>query len=415
MLRILCISHCLPHPATSGGNQRTALLLRALAEFGATDLIQVCRHGPVSSALFEYCREKFHLLCAIEPLERGKFGPWRLFRPLHPTLVDRLAQVFGDQAITYRPDPRVREAVIEAMSRRHYDLIVGRLLYPTAMADVLQNSARVPVVIDLDDVDQLVARENIKASTPWFRRLVFSRQRPQIERATPPLLAAAAHLWVSASGDAHTLESARCSVLPNIPYTEAAEMTEPCPPHDDSQELLFVGLLAYTPNVEGVEHFLARCLPQVRRAVPGVTVRIVGAGLKPRIARRWARLPGVNVVGYAADLREEYRRCAFAIVPVLRGGGTKIKAIECFAFGRTCVVTPHGHRGLEALLRHGECLWRADDAAEFADGCVQLLNNPHLRGTLAESGRRLVERTYSFSHFRGIIGETLQGLGLIGS
>jgi glycosyltransferase involved in cell wall biosynthesis len=413
VLRILCITHCLPYPPTTGGSQRTALLLRALAQYGMTDLIQVCRYGPMQPALFEYCRGRFNLIAAIEPVHRGKYKPWNLVRPLRPKIVDRLARVLGDQTIMYRPDPRVRQAVQKAMSDTEYDVIIGRYLYPVAMADLLKNQADIPVLVDLDDVDHIVARENANRSTPWVRRVVYSMHRPQIERVVPPLLNAASHLWVSAVDDARNLGSAKISVLPNIPYSESDQMIEPCPPCDDSKQILIVGMLSYMPNTEGIEHFLTQCWPHIRRAVPDATVRIIGGGLNARTSERWARFPGIEVGGFVADLRAEYQRCAFSIVPVQRGGGTKIKAIECFAYGRTCVVTPHGHRGIESILRHGESLWRGSDDAEFTEGCIQLLKNADSRNALAEVGRQLVNDNYSIKHFRNVIGAALNGLGLL--
>jgi glycosyltransferase involved in cell wall biosynthesis len=326
-------------------------------------------------------------------------------------MVDRLARALGDQTIVYRPDPKVAQVVREAMQRNHYDVIVGRYLYPVAMAGLL-NQGQVPVLVDLDDVDHVVARGNTDRSTPWVRRFVYSIHRPQIERAVPPLLNAASHLWVSAVDDVPYLGSSNYSVLPNIPYTESDEMIDPCPPADDSKRILFVGMLSYKPNSEGLEHFITRCWPRIRSMVPDATLRIVGNGLDARTRERWMDLPGIDVAGYVDDLRAEYQRCAFVIVPVQRGGGTKIKAIECFAYGRTCVVTPHSHRGIQSTLRHRESLWRGSDDNEFADGCAQLLNNADFRNTLAEKGRQLVNENYSIKRFRNVIEEALDGVGL---
>ncbi|MDP9089317.1 MAG: glycosyltransferase family 4 protein [Pseudomonadota bacterium] len=411
-MRILCLTHTLPYPATTGGNQRTALLLRALAQHGPTDLIQVCRYGPTAALSLEGCRQRFNLIAAVEPTEPGTYKPWNLIRPLQPVMVDRLARALGDQTIVYRPDPKVMQVVREAMQNNHYDAIVSRYLYPVAMAGLL-NQRNVPVLVDLDDVDHVVARDNTDRSTPLVRRLVYSMQRPQIERAVPPLLNAASHLWVSATDDVPFLGSSNYSVLPNIPYSESDEMIDPCPPTDDSKRILFVGMLSYKPNSEGLEHFISRCWPRIRSVVPDATLRIVGNGLDARTRARWTDLPGIDVAGFVSDLRAEYQRCAFAIVPAQRGGGTKIKAIECFAYGRTCVVTPHSHRGIEGTLRHRESLWRGSDDGEFAEGCAQLLTKADFRHSLAEKGRQLVNENYTVKRFQSVIGAALEGIGLL--
>jgi polysaccharide biosynthesis protein PslH len=412
MIRTLCISHCLPYPASTGGHQRTALLLQALEEYGPTDLIQVSRHGPLPREMFDECREHFNLIASVDPVQRGTYRPWNLVRRLHPRFVDRLANTFGSQAITYQPDPNVRAAVQKAMSKTQYDVIVGRHLYPTAMAGLLEESPGIPVLIDLDDVDHLVARETSHYSIPLIKRMAFAMQRPQIERAVPRALRGASHLWIACQEDGHALERGTWSWLPNIPYAQSKPI-KPCPPAKGSLEILLVATFGYAPNNEALEHFLSRNWPAIRRAVPGATVRIVGTGIRTEQRDRWSAIRGVEVVGFVEDLREEYARCAFAVVPVQRGGGTKIKAIECFAYGRTCVVAPHSHRGIESILRHGESLWLGKDDASFAEGCICLLSRVDARNAMAARGNALVRQHYSLDRFRDAIREGLARFGLV--
>jgi glycosyltransferase involved in cell wall biosynthesis len=413
MLRILCIAHNLPHDPTTGGGQRTALLMRALSHFGKTDLINVARYSPVHPAVMEDCRKKYNLLAAVQPLPRGHYKPWKFVRRLKPSLVDRMARVAGTQTIMYRVDPNVRNVVRKAMAENHYDVIVGRFLYPTAMAGLLEDPVDVPILIDLDDVDHIVVREATHRSIPFMRRALNSLHRPQIERVVPPLMNAAAHLWVAAESDAREFEPGRCSILPNIPYSESDDPIEPCPPADHSKDILVVASVGYKPNAEGIDHFIRKCWPAIHQAVPNATFRIVGQGAGEALRARWAATPDVHLVGFVQDLREEYARAAFCIVPVQRGGGTKIKAIECFAYGRTCVVTPHSHRGIEAILNHGESICRADDDASFSQGCIDLLNDVPARNALAVKGHQLVNENYSFQHFRQVIEDSFERLGLL--
>jgi hypothetical protein len=281
------------------------------------------------------------------------------------------------------------------------------------MAGVLEESPGIPVLIDLDDVDHLVAREMAHDSIPWYKRAVFARQRPQIERAAPQAMRGAAHLWVACREDGKALPNGSWSWLPNIPYSEARDGIEPCDPADESQSILIVATFGYSPNNEAVEHFLSHCWPTIRRSAPRATVRIVGTGIREDQRARWSAVDGVQVVGFVDDLRQEYARCAFSVVPVHRGGGTKIKAIECFAYGRTCVVSPHSQRGIESILRHGEALWRGETDESFVEGCVTLLSDVQKRNEWAAHGHDLVQEHYSPARFRNAIRDGLDRCGLV--
>ena len=183
-MRTLCISHCLPFPASTGGHQRTALLMRALEEYGPTDLIQVARYGPLPGRTCLMPLRgtfQFHRIGlsgkAAGTIGRGNWcaGFDRGWWIASPTAFGKP----GDPLPARSQPPQA--AVRRAMAANTYDVIVGRHLYPSAMAGVLEESPGIPILIDLDDVDHLVAREMTHDSIPWYKRAVFARQRPQIE------------------------------------------------------------------------------------------------------------------------------------------------------------------------------------------------------------------------------------------
>jgi glycosyltransferase involved in cell wall biosynthesis len=416
MLRILCISHALPYPLTVGGHQRTALILQTLSKFGQVDLILIARYGLLPEAVYEEGRRDHGLLEAVVPRTAGSYAPWKFVRAVSPKTVDRIAAAFGDQAIQYQPDPFVQRAVEKTLGQRKYDLIVSRHLYPAAMAGLLRGPAKIPVIVDADDVDYIVAEEESHPSAPRLKRLAFAIQRRQIRPATLPLFQAASHIWVPVVQDAVDFDPQRWSKLPNIPYPgngSNGNRPQPLPPDRESSTLLVVASVGYGPNYEGIEYFLHQIWPAVRAQAPQASLRIVGSGMFPALREKWGANPGVKAIGFVDDLGDEYRRAAFCIVPVFRGGGTKVKAMECFSYGRTCVLSAHSHRGLDDVLKHGESLWRADDTEQFARGCVHLLQHPEDRETWAANGRRLVEANFNLDCFQATITGTLHKLGLI--
>jgi polysaccharide biosynthesis protein PslH len=416
MLRILCISHALPYPLSVGGHQRTALILQSLARFGQPDLILVARYGLLPESVYEEGRRDHRLIEAVPPRTPGSYPPWKFLRPLATKKIDRIAAAFGNQAIRYRPDPFVRASVEKTLAQTKYDLIISRHLYPAAMAGLLDGSSKIPVIIDADDVDYIVANENSHPSVPRLKRIAFALHRRQVRPVTLPLFRAASHIWVPAVQDAADFDPNKWSQLPNIPYPKNGsngDAPSPCPPAPNSFTLLVVASVGYAPNCEGIDYFLKMIWPGVRAQEPRASLRLVGSGMFPALIEKWRAIPGVQAVGFVEDLRQEYSQAAFCVAPVYRGGGTKVKAMECFSYGRTCVVTAHSHRGIDDLLKHGQSLWRADDDEQFIRGCVHLLHNPAEREKWAENGRKIVENCFNVQRFDSAIEETLRKLGLM--
>jgi polysaccharide biosynthesis protein PslH len=155
--------------------------------------------------------------------------------------------------------------------------------------------------------------------------------------------------------------------------------------------VLFVGSMDWMPNQDGVRFFLERVWPLVRRARPEATFQVVGRNPPPAL-RQLSGKDGVEVVGTVPDVRPYLAEAAVAVVPLLVGGGTRLKIFEAMAMGRAVVSTSLGAEGLS--VSHGEHLLLADDPADFADAVAGLLAAPGRRAAIGEAACRLVNERF---------------------
>jgi glycosyltransferase involved in cell wall biosynthesis len=397
-LRILFITDGSPWPLYLGVNQRTHLLLRALRRCGRVDTVINSRYAEVAEGDRERLRRDYGVVARLTPRDPGEDWPWRLVAPLSARWASRAAMQIGGPGLWYRPQAPLCRWLAEHVRGHHYDLIVGRYLRTVANCGALDWP---PVLLDLDDYDCATQASRLEQpGLSFLRRYSARRQLRRLERVVPSLLGRCAHLWVASREDQELLRSFPTSVLPNIPFAMfGAEPVLPCPPRADSHSILMVGSLRHTANVNAVERFLRVVWPQVHAAVPASEFRIVGYGMTERQQRRWGAIAGVTPVGCVEELGGEYDRCAFTVVPVFEGGGTKIKVLESLYHGRTLVATSHACRGYGDVLKHLDALWVAPDERAFAAGCIHLLRAPALRQEMAARGADLVGRHYSYDRF----------------
>jgi len=339
------------------------------------------------------------LIEIVEPLSRGELRPWRYLRGCAPFIVDRVAYNLGRREVDYERDVKVGAVLDRMLAERHYDLIVGRHLKYPSKAGALQYA---PTIIDVDDSELDLYRSLINdRRTNFIRRAVLKRRINSLNRIVPGLLNRSTCLWVSKEEDRDLPGCERASVLSNIPYRMSLpDLPSPFPPNKDSKTILFVGMLSYVYNVEGIDSFIKEAWPLVRQAIPDAVLRLVGSRLNDQDRERWAATPGLDVVGFVPDVCEAYRDCAFAVVPVWCGGGTNIKVLEALMYGRTCVVSQPSHRGYATTLRHNESLIVGENPQAMAAHCIALLRDPDRGTRLAEKGAGVVSRTYSFDRFQ---------------
>lgn len=412
-LRILFITGGSPWPPNIGAYQRTNLLYRSLRACGKVDTIIVSRYFDMTSAVQKQLEDEFGLVAHMKPLCSGQKWPWRIFWPFSENFACRIAYHLGDRARDYEPDPTLYKFLDERLKSHSYDVTVGRYLQPTACCGVFGHPRlHAPVILDVDDFDIQVLQTRMQS--PGLSRLQkhsLKRALQQLKRIVPRLLDRCAHIWVTSENDQDLAGHRSASVLPNIPFLPAdTSMPEPCPSCPKSLTILMVGSLAYPVNIRGISLFLNHVWPIIRRAHSRAEFRIVGYGMTNKERIRWGALKGVEPVGFVKNLKAEYERCAFTIVPLFEGGGTKIKILESLLYGRTCVVTAHSQRGYESLLSHLDSLWIANDETELAEGCIRLLREPRLRDKMARQGCHLVKRHYSFDRFQNVVKETVESV-----
>jgi glycosyltransferase involved in cell wall biosynthesis len=168
--------------------------------------------------------------------------------------------------------------------------------------------------------------------------------------------------------------------------------------------VLFSGTMAYPPNAEGIIWFVREAWLRLREAVPDVRLLVVGRD-PPAAVRQLARDPAIEVTGSVEDVRPYFARATAVIVPLLSGGGTRLKLLEALSAGRPVVSTSIGAEGID--LRRGEEAAIEDAPLRFADAVARLLQNRELRERMGTAGRDLVERRYDWRILGEAFADTL--------
>ena len=161
-------------------------------------------------------------------------------------------------------------------------------------------------------------------------------------------------------------------------------------------QLLFVGTLNYAPNENAVKWLTQEIMPAIRKQVgqDNAILTVIGRGPTDWMKQQAAQ--GAFVLhGDVPDVAPYYEACDAVLVPIRAGGGTRIKILEAFGYGRVVISTTLGAEGIAA--EHGRELLIANSPAEFADAAGRLLQEPDLSAQLTASGRQRVMERYSMT------------------
>lgn len=366
---------------TNGDIQRTRLLLKACSLLGEVEVVSFLNNviSDLDGVKVVYSNSLDHM-----PKPNGRIGKWLSVGPWG-----------GLQSLI--PVNRERERVIDDIVRHgHYDLIVTRYLFRACACGLLKYKEK--LVLDFDDDPRFFFLSAITPESSFFRKLRLNLAARKVKRITDrtiPSLQAAFFAELRAS------QLFRGTYLPNIPYYQVS-----CPDADFNvmpRRLLFVGLLDYAPNRDGIDRFLEKVYMPLRERMPQVEFEIVGYLSQSAVKTRWLQYPGVRLAGFVDDLRVKYEESHVVVVPVYICGGTNIKVLEAMQMNRACVTTKEAYAKMNGCFQKNMDLYVADTDLEFVDALCALLSDEQLNRKVAHNGKSVMEQYFSLDAFYEIV------------
>jgi glycosyltransferase involved in cell wall biosynthesis len=382
---VLAVTSEVPWPLDSGGHLRTYHLLRALARRmevrlvvpAAPDRVGVSRAAlrgagvqPSVVALSRRTLAGESVTALRAALDRE---PYVLFARHRRPLV---RQTLQQQVVGRAP---------AAVYLDHLDSLVYADAFPA-----------LPLVVDMHNVYSRLASRMAGESASALRRRYLERESVLLERMERRAVRMA-HTVLAVSDDEARyfleLGARNVVVVPNGVDCDAFEAL-PVGRRQGPPTLLYVGSLAWPPNVSAAHTLATEILPAVRQHLPDARVVIVGRDPGPELLALARPGANVEVAGNVQDVMPYYRNAHVLAVPLQSGGGTRLKILEAFAAGVPVVSTPVGCEGIAAIGgRELEIAGRED----FAAAIVRLLTMPEHARMLADRARALARRQYDWS------------------
>jgi glycosyltransferase involved in cell wall biosynthesis len=390
-MKLLVVTPEAPAPRhVNGGATRQFQLYRRLIELG--NEVTVVAAFPSSDDPYddELRAHGFDVIASKRPRARSwevaralLRRPVLLFAPLYKSAKELIAAVLWVDLA-----PKARAVLAE----RDFDAVVIEFESAQSWLGDLEFDA--PALLTLHEFEspQFFAKASrIGGFSGWLRSINARRSR-RSERK-----------WIPRYDAVVTMSSAETALLdqtvPNHPPAfaigngadpDAFALTVPSPGH---QRVLFAGTMLFPPNRGAAEWLAREVWPLVRERAPKASLEIVGRS--PAVATRaLGELPGITVTADAPTMAPHLNAADICAIPMLEGGGTRLKFSDAMAAGRAIVSTTNGASGIDARNRREALI--ADDPAAFAAAIVELLEDPELRARLGASARARAAAEYNW-------------------
>ena len=382
-MRILWVNTNFMHPTTKGGQIRTLEMLRHLHRWHEIHFAAIedptQPEGPARAHEYSYKAYPFRYSIPdkTSPAFWGELAAGLVSST--PLAVER-----------FHP-PGMRPFLEKILGSEHFDCAVLDFLPPTAYFPHLSRA-----VLFQHNVETVIWRRRAECASDPIRRWYLELQANRMYEYERRVSLAAGHVVAVSSNDASEMRKlfglTAVSEIPTGVNTEYFRRPEARPAA--GADLVFVGSMDWLPNVDGILYFAREVLPRIRRRKPECSLAIVGRTPPPEVLKLAERDHRIQVTGTVPDIRSYLWNSAVSIVPLRIGGGTRLKIYEAMAAQIPVVSTTVGAEGLS--IHPPTDIRIADDAAGFADQCLELLENPEQRRRVAEAARELVTAEFSW-------------------
>lgn len=374
-MKILFLSRWYPYPVNNGSKVRILNLLRNLAKAHQVTLLSFHEHSErsvVEDELSSLCEEIIRV-------------PWKTFRPnsfkavlgFFSTIPRSIIDTFSSE---------MASVIHRIISNNTFDLVIASQIEMASYASYFSDQTAI-----FDEVEIGVPLEKfinatgtilkIRTAITWYKHKHYLTRLLKIF----PICTVASE------------EERKLLLKHGIRYHEIAIVPN-CINLDDYRDfkyikknntIIFTGSFRYAPNYEAMLWFLEEVFPKIIQAFPEIELIITGDHMD-------LPLPittNITTTGFVDDIRQLVNVAAISIVPLLSGGGTRLKVLEAMALYTPVVSTSKGAEGL--AVTHQKDILLADAPQDFADAIIQIIQDKNLSAKLSARGFDLVKSQYS--------------------
>lgn len=393
MKKSLVICHFYPLPEKTGGNIRTMNFAKYFKKMGETDIAYTHRSTEKEKNEFFFDQE------------------YKFENTDYPSgIVKRMDAVLSGRPYPVRSYSDIDKIkIFNLIENKNYDYILVRYATNCYNFFDLPDQFKKRVLLDFDDLFSDSFYETLfYDSNNIIKRIIRNINKRLLLKYEKRCMNLNICIFSSKKDLKKAKENGKNGiVVPNIIYRKEFEEFDFGDGYKNRKILLFVGMLTYPPNISGLKWFIESIFPivkEVHKDFKLFVVGYIGNSSDKEIKRLCSMHQDIELHTNVEDVRAYYKKAMAILVPILTGGGTRIKILEAALANRPVISTPIGAEGLE--LERDKDIKLFSDAAEFLK-TIKEIDNYDVYKNLATNAKEIVNKKYSIKSFENSMNATL--------
>ena len=386
-MNVLVVCNKFPYPLKDGGQIATFAMIRGFAEAGNSVTV-----AAINTAKHYYDVKKM-------PEQVQSFADFRtVFVNTDLTAKDALKNLLFSKlpyTATRFINDEFSTLLRQILQERQFDVIQLEGLYLCSYIPQIRECSSAKIAYRAHNVEyeiwQRLANETKNLAKRWYLKNLAKR----VERFEKSMLNTYDFLIPITKRDGETYNRVGNTKPQFVAPTGIFVKDLPQKPANEGAVSLFhIGALDWAPNQQGLLWFLDNCWEQLRKSQPDLQLFVAG-----RNAPQWfveqLSVDGVVYVGEVPDAYDFMSQHTIMIVPLLAGGGMRIKILEGLSYGKVIVSTSIGAEGISA--ENGKEMCIADSPSEFVSAIQTIISQPETIDEISRNAQDFITKQFDNS------------------
>jgi polysaccharide biosynthesis protein PslH len=269
--------------------------------------------------------------------------------------------------------PRYDSKLRQMLHDTDYDMILLETVYLAPYVDTIRKWSKAKVVMRAHNVEHEIW-ERLIGKAHFFKRQYLSIITPRLRNYEVAALNKYDLLAGITSRDVTTFRSLGMTIpAMTLPVgLDTRNYLADQRSFDQPLSIGFIGSLDWMPNIEGIKWFFEEVwTPLLSVQYPDLELHIAGRNTPAWLQK--AANYRVHIHGEVPDAAAFMLQHSVMIVPLLSGGGMRVKILEAMALGRVNLSTSVGMEGISAA--HAQELLVADTPQQYVDAIAFCYQN----------------------------------------
>ena len=285
--------------------------------------------------------------------------------------------------------------LVQEIRKTQYDIIQFEGLFMSLYLDTVRKHSKAKLIYRAHNIEnQIWQRLSLQKSDP-FKKSYLRMHAKRIKNYELQQLNNFDGIAVFTEQDKSTLLEYGTKIpIEILPVGINLEHYQPDFSKTEFPSLFFLGSLDWLPNREGIEWFLDIFYTDLTEGDLRVRFYVAGNDIPERFDD-YEVLGKIFIQGEVDDAIEFVNSKSIMVVPLLSGGGMRVKIVEGMAMKKCIISTSLGAEGIN--FEDGVNILIANNRQEFYDAIIRCISDEDYCKSIGEKARELVEDQYDMN------------------